>query len=293
MGPSGFVRIFGAALVLELAACGSAVLSPDGGGAGKDGGASGTSGAAGTTGNAGSSGGAGTTGRAGSSGGAGTTGRAGSSGGAGASGGTTGSAGGGGGCTCPLIYAPVCGADGKTYASACEAQCANVTVAHTGECATTTLKIEVPTNGSFCDQVAACNVPPAHITILDGNGKALTLTRPSCTVLCGTACEAAICPLKSALCTAPHGAAFTGTELDWDGTYFTMSTCGQSTSCYAPHLAAAGHYVAHMCATPGTLSPPDGGWNATCTASGTELCIDVPFEYPATAPVIGRVGAVR
>jgi ribosomal protein S8E len=199
----------------------------------------------------------------------------------------------GGGCTCPLIYAPVCGADGKTYASACEAQCANVTVAHTGECATTTLKIEVPTNGSFCDQVAACNVPPAHITILDGNGKALTLTRPSCTVLCGTACEAAICPLKSALCTAPHGAAFTGTELDWDGTYFTMSTCGQSTSCYAPHVAAAGHYVAHMCATPGTLSPPDGGWNATCTASGTELCIDVPFEYPATAPVIGRVGAVR
>ncbi len=268
MRRSRLVRIFGAALALVLAACGSAVLSPDGGG-GKDGGASGTSGAAGTTGSAGA------------------TGRAGSSGGAGASGGTTGSAGAGGGCTCPLIYAPVCGSDGKTYGSACDAECANVTVAHTGECAGVTLKVEVPPNKPFCDQVAACDVSPVHITILDGNGEALTLTRPSCTVLCGTACQSAICPLKNALCTAPHAGPFTGTQLDWDGTYFTMSTCGQGTRCYAPHVAAAGQYVARMCATPGTSSPPDGGFNSTCVASGAEICVDVPFQYPSSTPVVG------
>ena len=37
-------------------------------------------------------------------------------------------------CGCPRIWAPVCGLDGETYANACEAGCADVGIAHPGEC---------------------------------------------------------------------------------------------------------------------------------------------------------------
>jgi len=39
------------------------------------------------------------------------------------------------GCVCPLmVYDPVCGVDGKTYASECHARCANVQITHEGVC---------------------------------------------------------------------------------------------------------------------------------------------------------------
>ena len=37
-------------------------------------------------------------------------------------------------CVCPVVFDPVCGCNGTTYGSACEAHCSGVSIAHSGPC---------------------------------------------------------------------------------------------------------------------------------------------------------------
>ena len=149
-------------------ACGSVSQNGDAGNAGSAGTTNGGAATAGASGVAAGSAGmpthGSTDGGAGSSGSAGAHGGAGSSGSAGAHGGSDGGAGkdGGGICLCDAIYSPVCGVDGKDYASACNAACAGVAVAHTGGCVSAS---DAGTDGvvplDHCDQSSDCTARSA------------------------------------------------------------------------------------------------------------------------------------
>jgi hypothetical protein len=49
------------------------------------------------------------------------------------------------------------------------------------------------------------------------------------------------------------------------------------------------HLIATMCAYPSI--GPDAGFG--CMGSNTPNCVDVPFDFPAAAPVVGMINPTR
>jgi hypothetical protein len=89
---------------------------------------------------------------------------------------------------CPLVYRPVCGCDGVTYASDCERRKAEVSKLHDGECS--------------CPQIRCA--PGTEPVDRDGNG-----CPEACLAPCRTACDCKVnphiqlnddCPLRCATC---------------------------------------------------------------------------------------------
>ncbi len=158
-----------------------------------------------------------------------------------------------------------------------------------GDLGAVTLQLVVPAATSFCDQTAMCGSPGPHITISTADGQEVPTLRPGCGVFCaadGTCDQHGCAPGP---CAPPHGVAYTGETFSWDETSVGTSTCGAGVACTTlPHVAD-GNYVAHMCATPGTLSTSAGAYFPTCTATGPIECVDVPFTIPSATPVVGSL----
>jgi hypothetical protein len=150
-----------------------------------------------------------------------------------------------------------------------------------------TLRLVIPAGRSFCDQSSTCG-GTSHITILNNAGQPVGISIPSCSTICSAACTPVPCPLIACI---QEGVAVKTTELQWDGSSYSTSTCGNRMTCYQPGFAPAGHYVARMCATPGNIANGDGGVPSlpVCTASGPVECVDVPFDFPGPSPIVGTL----
>lgn len=153
-----------------------------------------------------------------------------------------------------------------------------------GSPGTAELRLVVPAGGSYCDQRSPCD-PQGNISIQDEAGRPVPISLPYCPFTCNAICAPP--PCLPIVC-QPVGSAFTGEQRIWDGQLFAMSTCGMNTGCYQARHAPAGRYLAVMCATPGRLTGGDGG-PASCQATGVRTCIEVPFDFPSAAPVIGHL----
>ena len=142
---------------------------------------------------------------------------------------------------------------------------------------TVTLQLLLPSNRSFCDQADTYTVSPGHIAVLTPAGAPLAISPGWCPTMCSSQCGPTPCPLIP--CGASNGVAVTDFHISWDGGFYEASTCGHNVGCIRPRFAAAGRYIANMCATPGALSLTETGAQK-CTASGPPECIEVPFVIP-------------
>jgi len=118
------------------------------------------------------------------------------------------------------------------------------------------------------------------LTIRDSSG-GLVLSN-SCMTPCNT-CMMMACPNA---CAIPSELSAQGLTNTWDGTHYKAGTCGASASnCLSPQCAPAGQYTAKVC---GFANPaPDAGYGCASASSSVQpTCVEKPFEFPSSAPIV-------
>jgi hypothetical protein len=145
-----------------------------------------------------------------------------------------------------------------------------------------TFRLLLPSTRSFCDQLETCQFSASHISFSTTTGQSLQIGTQWCATICSAQCTPSPCP--GIPCAIGGGVAVTTVEQTWDGSYYESSTCGQGMACVIPRHVPPGHYVARVCATPGTLAESDGG-PPSCMATGPQECVDVPFDLPGPSPI--------
>jgi hypothetical protein len=133
---------------------------------------------------------------------------------------------------------------------------------------------------SYC---SGCGLPP--ISLRDAEGRELMLSA-GCDLDCET-CAGLLPSCHSIICAAVN---VTGQTLDWDGSYYTTSTCGAGKQCAQSVIAKPGRYTATMCASPGALNGPRTSSDTTCVLTEPAKCGSVGFEFPSSMVVEGTVG---
>ncbi len=121
-------------------------------------------------------------------------------------------------------------------------------------------------------------------TIHNSNASGGLQLRSLCTLSCGT-CTFEGCPSPSAC--ESYELSVQGETENWDGIYFTSSTCGTpATTCDLAHCASAGQYAYTVCVFPNPDPASSSTGCAQASSSTPSDCVTVAFEYPASAPVV-------
>ena len=151
----------------------------------------------------------------------------------------------------------------------------------------------LPSKRSFCDQRrSAAARSRATSAFLTPSGE--PLPRRS-TGWCPQDCSnSASVPLDSAdpVRRPPTGVAVTKVEGTWDGSYVECVDCGDGIACIQRHVRAAGALRGGHVRDPGDAHgdgcTADGGApTPTCTATGPQECVEVPFNIPGPSPTSG------